>query len=128
MSLSEILLILLVAATLGGLGIILFVEPAQTGPVADTLLSSHSTGPLVACFEEIALGGAPRARVSGDTLVYTIDLDTRRCTAPQANLLITRALADGEIRHLSTSAPGGDLLSFQLLDAHDRPMRIDVKH
>jgi hypothetical protein len=128
LSLSEILLILLLAATLAGLGIILFVEPPQAGPDTDTLISSHSIGPLVACFEEVALGGAPRARVSGDTLVYTIDLDTRHYTAPQANLLITRALTDGDIRHLSTSALSADLLSFQLVDAHDRPVRIDVKH
>lgn len=128
MKLSEALLLLLIAATLAGLGTILLVRESRVPASGDQPVEEQSTEPLVACFELIALGGAPRARSIGDTLVYTIDLDTQHYTPVQANLLLTRALDETGIGHLATVDRGSGVLSFLLSDGSGVPLRIDVKH
>ncbi|MBN1435114.1 hypothetical protein JW921_10160 [Candidatus Fermentibacterales bacterium] len=122
-------LILLITATLAGLGVVLLVDP-DAGPAAscgDTL-PPQSAEPLVRCFEQIALGGAPRARTSGDTLIYTVDLDPATHSLAEANLLLTRALAETDMEHLLTRAAGDHLLCFVLRSNGGQPLRIDLKH
>ena len=73
-------------------------------------------------------GSLPRESFSGDTTVLTMDLDWDVFSPVQANLYLTRALANTGIEHITTrERPDGGLTFLALLDT-GQPLRLELKY
>ena len=127
MKFSEIGLILLILFSVAGLSIVLFRDRSQPVEYSDTGVVQVQSEILNSVFEKIALGRAPRTRISVDTLIYTIDLDIQIYTLTQANLELTRAIRQSGYSLVATRILENGILAFHIIDPSGVPSRIEIK-
>ena len=127
MKFSEIGLILLILFSVAGLSIVLFRDRSQPVEYSDTGVVQVQSEILNSVFEKIALGRAPRTRISVDTLIYTIDLDIQIYTLTQANLELTRAIRQSGYSLVATCILENGILAFHIIDPSGVPSRIEIK-
>lgn len=127
MKFSEIGLILLILFSVAGFSIVLFRDRSQPVEYSDTGVVQVQSEILNSVFEKIALGRAPRTRISVDTLIYTIDLDIQIYTLTQANLELTRAIRQSGYSLVATRILENGILAFHIIDPSGVPSRIEIK-